>query len=290
MLETVTKVISSSGITFNEVCERATYGALEFCQTTSMLDIFFDRDYLVYDENNGDASYIGTIRSKLKSMSDAEVRQTLFDGPYVSWNDITVLPAQYMNNYEVANYTYAYKMVVVTAENGDDEDFSYEWEVALEDAEFGALDVYVATQSAREDAGQAQSSDVPLLTIGIILAVVYICTTLGHLNAVQSRFGLGISAVISVVLAFMAMVGVCSLFSYYGPVHQMLPLLLVAIGIDDAFVIVTAFDNTGFREGEYGLTEYIARGLSRSGSAITVTSLTNAFAFFMGRYVLKMFE
>lgn len=280
VLETVTKVVSSTGITYSDVCETASYGALEFCQTSSMLDIFFDREHLAYDEN-GNASYIETIRSKLESLSDLEVRQALFEGPYTSWNDITILPAQYMHNYEIANYTSAYKIVVVT-EEGSNEEISYEWEVVLEDANFGDLDVYLATQSAREDAGDAQASDVPLLTIGIMLAVAYICTMLGHLNSVQSRFGLGVSAVFSVALAFIAMVGVCSLFSYYGPVHQMLPLLLVAIGIDDAFVIVTAFDDAGFREGKYGLTECIARGLSRSGSAITVTSLTNAFAFFMG--------
>jgi len=49
---------------------------------------------------------------------------------------------------------------------------------------------------------------------------------------------------------------------------------------DDAFVVTSTFDE--LRDSGYGRSERIARALSRAGAAITVTSCTNAFAFFMG--------
>lgn len=281
LLEAVESTVSSSSQTYSEVCERAIYGTLEFCQTSSMLDIFFDLDYLVFD-GEGKASFTGTLRAKVETLSDDEVRNALFDGPYVAWNNIAVLPKQLMHSYGLLNSASAFKMLIILSNS--DEEAAYDWEDYMERELFGAdvsYDVYVATIRNNQDAGAAQTSDVPLLTIGIILAVIYICHTLGHLNSVQSRFGLGICAVFAVVLAAIAMVGICSLFSFYGPVHTMLPLLLVAIGIDDAFVIMTAFDDVK-TDCKNGVSERIARGLSRAGSAITITSFTNAFAFFMG--------
>ena len=63
--------------------------------------------------------------------------------------------------------------------------------------------------------------------------------------------------------------------------HAILPLLLVAIGIDDAFVIMTAFDNVK-TDCKNGISKHIAQGLSQGGLAITITSFTNAVEFFMG--------
>ena len=69
-----------------------------------------------------------------------------------------------------------------------------------------------------------------------------------------------------ICLAYVAMIGVCSLISWYGPVHQLLPLLLVAIGIDDAYVIVTAFDETSDISDT---PERVGRALSRAGAAVS---------------------
>lgn len=70
----------------------------------------------------------------------------------------------------------------------------------------------------------------------------------------------------------------------YGPVHSVLPFVLLGIGVDDAFVIANAFDRE--REGvprdtedDESMVKRGARALARSGASITVTSLTDLVAF-----------
>ena len=69
-----------------------------------------------------------------------------------------------------------------------------------------------------------------------------------------------------------------------GPVHSILPFVLLGIGVDDAFVIANAFDRE--REGvsresedDDALVKRGARALARAGASITVTSATDLVAF-----------
>ena len=152
----------------------------------------------------------------METLSDDEMRNALVDGPYIAWNNIAVLQKQFMHSYGLLNSTSAFKILIVLS-NSDEEE-SYDWEDYMEGELFGAdvsYNVYVATIRNNHDAGAAQTSDVPLLIIGIILAVIYICHTLDHINSVHSRFGLGICAVFAVVFAAIDMVGILSLFSFY---------------------------------------------------------------------------
>ena len=69
-----------------------------------------------------------------------------------------------------------------------------------------------------------------------------------------------------------------------GPVHSILPFVLLGIGVDDAFVIANAFDRE--REGvprnsedDDAFDKRGARALARAGASITVTSATDLVAF-----------
>jgi Niemann-Pick C1 protein len=73
----------------------------------------------------------------------------------------------------------------------------------------------------------------------------------------------------------------CGLF--FGPVHSLLPFILLGIGVDDAFVITNAInrERKNPRKGEEDehLIKRCAKGLSKSGTSITVTSATDLVAF-----------
>ena len=73
-------------------------------------------------------------------------------------------------------------------------------------------------------------------------------------------------------------------FSFYlgwqvTGVHNILPFLLIGIGVDDMFVIVNAVDQTDTR---LSVTQRIKLGYAHAGPSITITSFTNAIAFFTG--------
>jgi Niemann-Pick C1 protein len=95
---------------------------------------------------------------------------------------------------------------------------------------------------------------------------------------------MSLAAVVMVVLSTRAGFGfsaLCGLF--FGPVHSLLPFILLGIGVDDAFVIVNAFNRerkvARASETNADLTKRLARGLARAGASITVTSLTDCVAF-----------
>jgi predicted RND superfamily exporter protein len=62
-------------------------------------------------------------------------------------------------------------------------------------------------------------------------------------------------------------------------IHNLLPFLLIGIGVDDMFVISSNIDQTDPR---LPVEKRIQIGLQHAGSSITITSFTNAIAFFLG--------
>lgn len=62
---------------------------------------------------------------------------------------------------------------------------------------------------------------------------------------------------------------------------QILPFLLLGLGVDDTFVIMGAYH--GVDRG-LSVDEKIAQTLERAGSSIFITSATDFCAFIMGRY------
>ena len=55
---------------------------------------------------------------------------------------------------------------------------------------------------------------------------------------------LGAMGISSVGLAILVSIGLCSLVGLdYGPMHSIIPCLLVGLGVDDMFVIVQSYNN-----------------------------------------------
>jgi len=87
-----------------------------------------------------------------------------------------------------------------------------------------------------------------------------------------------------VALSTAAGIGVSSLVGLiYGPVHSLLPFVLLGIGVDDSFVIANAFDRerkvSRSKETDDGIIQRAGRALGRAGASITVTSTTDLVAF-----------
>jgi predicted RND superfamily exporter protein len=85
------------------------------------------------------------------------------------------------------------------------------------------------------------------------------------------------------MMAFVVACGFCSLLGIsYGPVHTALPFLLLGIGVDDLFVIVTCWKNLNFGNNQVSLPEKIGQMMRHAGISITVTTLTDVVAFLVG--------
>ena len=65
--------------------------------------------------------------------------------------------------------------------------------------------------------------------------------------------------------------------------HNLIPLLMLGIGVDDMFVIMQCFDNLSSEERSLDdIPKAISMTMRRAGVAITVTSLTDFMVFAIG--------
>ena len=65
--------------------------------------------------------------------------------------------------------------------------------------------------------------------------------------------------------------------------HNIIPFLLLGIGIDDMFVIMQCYDNLSLEEmSSPDIPTRVGKTMKRAGVAITVTSLTDFMVFAIG--------
>lgn len=91
--------------------------------------------------------------------------------------------------------------------------------------------------------------------------------------------------------AFIVSICVCSVLGVpYGPVHTSLPFLLLALGVDDNFLIMASWKeiHTHKLNRNKPLEERIALMLGHAGSAISITSLTDVVAFIIGASTVRL--
>mmetsp|Transcript_22970 Transcript_22970/g.34468 ORF Transcript_22970/g.34468 Transcript_22970/m.34468 type:complete len:929 (-) Transcript_22970:474-3260(-) len=287
VLEAVNQVeIQDNGevISFDDdVCIHSLQGGLGLCSGTSVLDLFWDEQYMT-----SPTSFLATVKAKIKTLNDEQVKQILSTPSYYSWNGNPISSDRYISIDDSSNsdileaLAFRIEYGIYDLEQAETVENEIERVLLNEPIEgTESLEWYLATMAIFVNAvDETLTSDIDLLAIGIVLAVVYVCSMLGLAgHPIKSRVGLGLLAILSILLAIIASVGIGSLISFYGPVHQVLPLLMVAVGVDDTFVIVAAFDEL---DDDMDVKERVARALSRAGASITVTTLTNSCAFFIG--------
>jgi predicted RND superfamily exporter protein len=113
--------------------------------------------------------------------------------------------------------------------------------------------------------------------------------------AVRSRSLLTLACVATLNMSILTTLGLGSLFGYHlTPLHGALPFILLGVAVDDAFVIITCFneecgwhldpEDTAGREAAMArpIGERLSAAMRHAGVSITVTSATNICAFGIG--------
>ncbi len=126
--------------------------------------------------------------------------------------------------------------------------------------------------------------DVSYLVAGFAIVFIYITVMLGKISWIENRVFLSLAGLISVLMGIIVSYGFCSAIGlFFGPMHNVLPFLLLGIGIDDMFVIVQSWETLTEKERtEKPLIERFGIVMTHSGVAITITSITDVVAFALG--------
>jgi len=152
-------------------------------------------------------------------------------------------------------------------------------------SEPGAIAVPHAAKSFGDISSEAIFFDAYLMAAGYLLMFLYTILMLGNLNTLEVRLFLTMSGIMSIFMGLSIAVSLSSLLGYpYTPMHAALPFLCLGIGIDDMFVIVQCWTNMNKDPRSLGLSipDKMGIALKHAGVSVTVTSLTDVFAFGVG--------
>ena len=116
--------------------------------------------------------------------------------------------------------------------------------------------------------------------LAIVLIFVYSNLVLGNCSPIHFRSASASVGIFCVAVSVLSGYGLAGLFGYkLSAAHNMLPFMLLGLGVDDMFVIVNCIDQA---PATLKADERFRIGFKHAGPSITVTSITDAIAFFLG--------
>ncbi|MCJ8745223.1 hypothetical protein PDJAM_G00127900 [Pangasius djambal] len=143
-------------------------------------------------------------------------------------------------------------------------------------------------RSIEDEINRESNSDLVTVLISYATMFVYISLALGHIRSfrtllVDSKISLGIAGILIVLSSVACSLGV---FSYVGVpltliVIEVIPFLVLAVGVDNIFIIVQTFQRDERLEHEE-LHQQIGRILGDVAPSMFLSSLSETVAFFLG--------
>lgn len=145
----------------------------------------------------------------------------------------------------------------------------------------GLIDIAISANGCmEEEVSKSLGKDIFLLVIAYITLLVYGTVALGRNRTVRNEAMLVFGSLTGVLLSVVASIGVCSLLGFpYCLPCQVLPFVMLGLGMDDAFIIINCLRHEPY---EMHIKDSLSRAMSRAGAAITVTSVTDFIAFTLG--------
>mmetsp|Transcript_16341 Transcript_16341/g.26800 ORF Transcript_16341/g.26800 Transcript_16341/m.26800 type:complete len:902 (+) Transcript_16341:21-2726(+) len=143
---------------------------------------------------------------------------------------------------------------------------------------------YSSERSIEDELGR-MNNNMALKVVVIVsyfAMFTYIAIALGRFpHPVQSRFLLGLAGVLVVAASLLISIVLCSIagVKITPIISQVMPFLLLAIGVDNMFIMVKAFDRT---RPILPIPSRLALTMGHVGPSIALASITESLAFFFG--------
>ena len=124
------------------------------------------------------------------------------------------------------------------------------------------------------------TTDIILLGVAVCLVSVYSYIVLGSFSPIHFRAATAGIGMFCVLISITAGYAICFLSGLkITNFHNILPFMVIGIGVDNLFVIVNSIDQA---PENMDLKKRFRYGLQHAGPSITITSVTDAIAFFIG--------
>lgn len=157
---------------------------------------------------------------------------------------------------------------------------------------------YSVERALEDELSRDIAGDIVIIGLSYVIMFVYIGIALGRLRPKQNeqfhscgarlraivsrlKFGLGFGGIMVVICALGISLGLCALFGVQATliIAEVIPFLVLAIGIDNVFIIVSAFQSMNRR---VDMDIRLAETLALVSTNVTLAAFAEVFAFFLG--------
>jgi len=159
-----------------------------------------------------------------------------------------------------------------------------------------SLDMSFSTERSLEDELSRQTSvDIPVVVASYVLMFFYVAVSLGQYRkpfAVHSKVLLGFGGVVLVIISIAMSLGFGAMIGLKATliITEVIPFLVLAIGVDSLYIITEAFDATGDIEPSTVTTstapltiqQRLDITLQKVGPSITIAAMSETIAFLFG--------
>lgn len=142
--------------------------------------------------------------------------------------------------------------------------------------------LYGSGRSYGDISSRVLFQDINKMFSGVVMMMIYMIFILSKYSWVEIRYILTSVGILNVGMAYLSGCGLSSIFLFYSPVHASLFFIILGLGVDDIFVIMSAYRKISDEHAELSLEEKIAKTMQKAGASITITSLTDIIAFVVG--------
>ncbi|RMZ83187.1 hypothetical protein DV738_g1429, partial [Chaetothyriales sp. CBS 135597] len=295
MEDNIARMMTDSGLTLDDVCFNPTGDACVVQSVRGWFQSGLDREW----------------RDLIKHCANSPGDPMLCLPPYKD----PLLPGRALGGYDsLENITEAKALVVTwVVENAQpgtvQEARAMEWEAALkhdlliyqQEASKRGLSLSFNTErSLEEELNKSTNTDAKIVVLSYVVMFIYASLALGSGSVtlrsllanpsnvlVQSKFSLGVSGIVIVLMSVSGSVG---LFSALGIkvtliIAEVIPFLVLAVGVDNIFLIVHEFDRVNISHPDEEIADRVAKTLGRMGPSILLSASTETIAFAMGVFV-----
>lgn len=148
---------------------------------------------------------------------------------------------------------------------------------------------FTSERSIEDELERGSKSDISTIVVSYLLMFFYIAFSLGRVESyrramIDSKITLGVGGVVIVLASVISSCGIIG--GYFGVpatliIFEVLPFLVLAVGVDNIFIIVQTHQRIP-KDLNETQEEHIGRILSKVGPSILLTTLSESICFFLG--------
>ena len=160
---------------------------------------------------------------------------------------------------------------------------------------------YFSERSVEDEIERQSRSDVVTIALSYLVMFGYVSLSLGQYIKpsrifVDSKMALGLAGVLIVLASVSSSIGLTAYFGSKGTliIVEVLPFLVLAVGVDNIFILVQNFQRTGFlesrtrSEGQESLEDRMARSVVAVGPSILLSAAAESSCFLIGSFLSSM--